>query len=463
MVRSTKLEVDSPGTYLQSQYDEFCDLLGGAEWKQVVENSLLSGLSTDRHRILLSLAPRFSLSGQYLFSEDKTGRYPLEVLWLKWNLFMGLCHRVKAIHTELHNPHLNIQPAHVQVMFPNLTSDFLPVRWQFLVKLADSKPAAPYLEQNIPTELAQRLYHVPQNPHGIYTARIMQERPLGYEETVTVLIRSMERIREPGKGSVRGILETQIISENIRPLEYSEMDLFRVTLNLPDEHAVPIPFWATKEASLERGLLLKGVTDPIDPSLWEILEKARQSVFSRSVVAIFKTYQVPCDLYSLGMMLLRTLLVNDGQDMPSVDQMASRIVVLLEPMVQGLDPGDHKILSSRLRERLREEDGIFPKNSVLYRREEREAGCETLPDDIWYDALILAFRLVTWIPGFSFCKNHGDYEKENLHLPMEKVTAAVEQLAERIRTELFGSRQRNREILEACDLVREELTKVEGG
>ncbi|MBI3596647.1 MAG: hypothetical protein HY203_05790 [Nitrospirae bacterium] len=462
MVRSTKTEVDSLNRCLHSHYDEFSDLLGGAAWNQVVERRLLEGLSTDRHQILLSLAPRFSSSGQFLFSGDKTGRYPLEVLWLKWNLVMSLCRELKTIHKELQRPCLNIQPTHVWVIIPDPTSDFLPMRWQFSVKVANLEPASLFLDQNIPTELAQRLYNTPQNPHGVYSAPVMRGRPLGYEETVTVLIRSMERIREPAKGSVRGILETQLISENIRSSEYSEMDIFRVTLNLPDEQASPIHVWATKAGSLERGLLLKGVTDPIDPSIWESLEKARQRVFSHSIAAIYTTYHVPCDLYSLGMMLLRTLLVNDEQDMSSVDQTARRIVERLEPMVQGLDPADHKTLSERLRIRLTEEGGLFSKDSILYRREEREAGCEAIPDHIWYDALVLAFRLVTWIPGFSFCKNHGDYEIGNPHLPMEMVTGVVERLGDRIKIELFGSRQRNREILEACDLVREDLTKVKG-
>ncbi|MBI3595525.1 MAG: hypothetical protein HY203_00040 [Nitrospirae bacterium] len=463
MVRSTKTEVDSHERCLYFHYDEFCDLLGGAVWDQVLERWFVAGLSSDRHQVLLSIADRFSSSRQFLFSGDRTGFYPLEVLWLKWNLFMVLCHKIKTFHKELQGPYLNVQPAHVWIVIPDLPGDFLPMRWQFSIKIADFESASPFLNPGIPTELARRLYNARENPSLVYTAPVMRGRPLGYEETATMLIRSMERIREPVKGAVRGILETHLISENIRPVEYSEMDIFLVTFRLPDEQASAIRVWATKSASLERGLLLKGVTDPIDPSLWERLEKARQSVFSHSIVSIYKTYHVPCDLYSLGMMLLRTLLVNNEQDMASVHETARRVVDRLEPMVQGLDQDDYKTLSARLRIRLREEGGLFSKDSVLYRHEEKGAGCEIIPDHLWYDALILAFQLVAWIPGFSFCKSHGDYELENPHLPMEKVAGAAERLGDRIKMELFGSRQRNREMLEACDLVREDLTKVKGG
>jgi hypothetical protein len=43
------------------------------------------------------------------------------------------------------------------------------------------------------------------------------------------------------------------------------------------------------------------------------------------------------------------------------------------------------------------------------------------------------------------------------------VTGEAERLGERIKVELFGSRQRNREILEACDMVRAELAGVKKG
>lgn len=441
-------------------YDKYCDLLGGARWDQLFDPMLPSDLLIPDQAIQRDIASRFLSSDQFLYTDDITGLYPLEILWLKWNLFTDLCKGILKFHADRRIPHLNIQPVNIWITIPDHVTDTLPARWIFGLRIPDSEISIPFRDPDMPVQYSPRLFCQPKDSQSLYAAPIIRKRSPGQEEDVTVLIRSKEKARKHQGSEIRAILQVHLISENIRPSEFSEMDVFRVILNFNDENIPPVNIWGGKVESTERGLPIRGDTDPITPAVWEALERESQSVFYKSKVKIYQSLHVPCDLYSLGMMLFRTFLVNDNQDFFMVEQIIHRIADSLEPMVQGLEPDrDKDILIRRLRTRLIEER-VFPKETALFRGEDRRLaeGCSFIQDDIWYEILLTGLRLITWIPGFSFCRSHGDFDIENPQYSMDKVMRPVEALRKRIRIELFGSRQRNREVLEVCDIIRKEFT-----
>lgn len=446
---------------LHFRYDEFCDLLGGADWDRALPCWRLSGLTPKRDRALASLSSRFSSPPQFLFSSPSKA-HPLEVFWLKWGLFTRLCREVEAFHRGRRKPLLNIHPAGLSVRVSDSTVDFAPARWLFSLKIDEPTTASPVLDEDMPPEFRARFFSPAPDLEDVYQAPVLRETGPGRREEAAALIFSLEKIPQSKEEKVRGIVELNLISENIRPSDYSERDVFSVTIDLPDANA-SVRVWAGHAAPLERGLLVKGTTEPLSRSVWESLGKNRQKVFSHSKVILYKTRHVPCDLYGLGILLLRTLLVHDRQDLAAVDQTATRILNWLSPMARGIGPEENGIIAKRFRLRLKEEGDLFEKRSLLYASEERQRGAESVPDDLWSDALLLALRLATSIPGFSFCKDHGDYDIENPQASMEKVTPRVEALGRRIKAELFEPGRRNREVLEACDLVLSEGFSVRDG
>ena len=65
---------------------------------------------------------------------DTSGRFALEVLHLKLNLFSQLCHGLRAYHAKCREPHLDVSPTQVMVdIVPGSTN--LPARWTFRVRL----------------------------------------------------------------------------------------------------------------------------------------------------------------------------------------------------------------------------------------------------------------------------------------------------------------------------------------
>lgn len=434
------------------QYDEFSDLLGGAVWEEALDRWSRSGFSIARQQTLRSFAAYFSSSPQFLFSEDRQ-RYSLELFWLKWNLFTGLCRRIQGIHQEHQRPLLNLQPAHLRLTMAAATEPFVPVRWGFSLDTSNLQLADRFTPPGMPTDFPAQLFSPPPDAHPLYSAPLVRRQGLEQEETATLLVRSTERMRDSPPGEIRGIVQAQLVSDRLKGADYSLGDLFLVAPNLSEE-GESLRIWASKRGSAERGVLLEGVTEPVSPAVWEGFEKARQKVFARSEVMIYKSLHIPCDLYSLGMILFRTLLVNDRQEMEGVYEAVDRTAGQLGPISLSLENQEKQFLSRRLRFYLRKEGEILSKKAIFYRQQERENGCDAIPDDLWIEALLIGFRLI---------QNRVEVPLDQFGGLMGGVTADAERLGGRIKLELFGSRERNREILEACDLIRKELSEVRNG
>lgn len=434
------------------QYDEFSDLLGGAVWEEALDRWSRSGFSMARQQTLRSFGSYFSSSPQFLFSEDRQ-RYSLELFWLKWNLFTGLCRRIQGIHQEHQRPLLNLQPAHLRLTMAAATEPFLPVRWGFSLDTSNLQLADRFTPPGMPADFPAQLFSPSPDAHPLYSAPLVRRQGLEQEETATLLVRSTERMRDSPPGEIRGIVQAQLVSDQLKGADYSLGDLFLVAPNLSEE-GESLRIWASKRGSAERGVLLEGVTEPVSPAVWEGFEKARQKVFARSEVMIYKSLHIPCDLYSLGMILFRTLLVNDRQEMEGVYEAVDRTAGQLGPISLSLENQEKQFLSRRLRFYLRKEGEILSKKAIFHRHQERENGCEAIPDDLWIEALLIGFRLI---------QNRAEVPLDQLGGLMERVTADAERLGGRIKLELFGSRERNREILEACDLIRKELSEVRNG
>jgi hypothetical protein len=334
------------------------------------------------------------------------------------------------------------------------TEDFFPVRWGFSLDTSNLQLADRFIPPGAPADVPSHLFTPPPDAHPLYAPPLVGRQGLEQKETATLLVRSTERMRESQPGRVRGIVQAQLVSDHLKASDYSMGDLFLVTPPFAEEEAEPLRIWASKRASAERGVLLEGVTEPVSPSLWEQFEKARQKVFSRSAVVIYKSLHIPCDLYSLGMILFRTLLVNDRQEIDGIHEVIGRTAEQLGPISLSLDDQGKQFLLRRLRFYLRREGELLSKRAPLYRQQERESGGEAIPDDLWTEALLTGFRLI---------QTRVDSPLDQLGGLIDPIAADAERLDGRIKVELFGSRERNREILEACDLIRKELIEVRNG
>ncbi len=416
---------------VSSDYQDFSDLLGGSGAEKPDDSDL------------------------FLFSDDRRGKFPLEVFWLKWRLFESLCKEVLTYHKTKRQPHLGLDPEKIKVEHPADGSGASPRYWSFKVRIPENEGAWSEDPPGIPDDLAGRMYRPAGETDPLYSSPIIRHENERGEIPATPLIRSMERIKGEEKvEAIRGLVEVQLISDQISVLNASENDIFGLILRFTEGATPPVLIWSSKFSSNEKGLLIKGMTAPIPLSSWKKLEEKRQAVFNQSGVMVYKATHVPLDIYSLGRILLRTLLVNDRDDMAMAAEKANRISGRLESIFYGIPEDDFRSLSRRLRELLKEEGSLFPKESFLFRGKDRDHGAPSIPDEIWNDALIIAFKMITWIPGFSFCQNHGDYTPGSAYLSLERAMVSISRISQWLKLELFHSDRRNQEMTRVFERAR---------
>jgi hypothetical protein len=426
--------MDALSSTTSLRYESFCNWIGGENDPAGV---LIGGQS----------ASPFFFAGSL---------FALEALWLKLQLFHALSESVASLYQQQKRPLLNISPDQAQVT--PASSGFFPASKFFSVKLSEAVIAPCFAEDKMPESFRSRFFLPTPSPYS----DCLKFSPLGTEKKVTVIIRRLDRLMDNADGLQSGIIQFQVVSPEIDPKQFSTKDIFRLVL--PLHEASSIFAWANPIAFEERALVLSGTTDPMSPAVWKWLEENQTRVHPQSLVQIYVVPSISSDFFSLGMMLFRTLLVNDKLEMGWVHAAIQRVVKGLKPMVQGMQwdqKEDAVMLSKRIRWRLKEEGEIFLPGSGLYRQSDRASlnaamsDSPPYPQNLWYDTLILGFRLVAPIPGLGFCEDKNDVEQPNLlfgHL-----MADISKLIVRVRIELFGSRERNREILMACDQVRESL------
>lgn len=410
-------------------WDKVCDLLGGADWATIPEPA----------HSLPPFRAKFPSGRQFLF-EDEPGRLPLEQLWLKLSGFAGLCRRVAEFYRQVQRPYLSLDPAHISLRVSDQSFAWLPARWLFAMELDVAKGAQPLVHETMPKEMARDIFIPSGNLDAAYAAPVMRQWPMGRELSVTVLLRSIERLPDDTDEQLsRGLLRAHVFSETVSFADCSEQDAFHLALKLPGNGATLIHLWARRVEEAERGLIVSGVTDPIPTAAWNQLERAKQQVFSDTGAKVYRAFHLACDLYSLGMLLFRALLVHQSRSLEQVQQHIAGLLERLEPLVQGLDPDDHWTLFSRVSERFKEQGEVFPSPSI------------SIPESVWYDALICGLRLVSGIRGFSFCDHMGTTDNKPVPEALQRATRAAEHLAEQARIELFDAAARHRDLMRVCD------------
>ena len=439
------------------QWDELCDLLGGARWEDALTRWGMKGIDPARYSALSSLTSPLANSAEFQFSDTQNA---LRCLWLKWSLFTGLCQQLLATYKNLKRPHLGLDPAQVLVPWNSVDQPF-PARPLFTVQVLQDGAAAPLVCRGMPEEMARWLLAPRPQSQSPYAAPAMQQWPVGREVPVTVLIQSMDRLHDDADEGVRGILRLQAISGAFSNARFSERDVFRLVLGVTNAESDRIAIWCRKIDASESGIIVSGVTDPMSPGLWARLEGASRQVFSDAKATVYRAFDPSCDLYGLGVLLAHALLVNRRQDIGQVTQVLTRVIEGLDPIVTGLDSEDHASLFNRLSARLNEVGQVFGKSSVLFDAKPNTDGA--IPDDVWYDALILVLQLMSNVPQFSICSGHTCQHLKSLHADFESLTRVAEQIGERIRIELCDREQRSRDVLEACHIVRSGLAELGAG
>jgi hypothetical protein len=174
------------------------------------------------------------------------------------------------------------------------------------------------------------------------------------------------------------------------------------------------------------------------------LRAAEGVSFARSPFEVVPLLSTPCDLYALGVLAVRTFLVNPQNSLAvALDEVLSlaRRVSTEQKADSPLPARIAAILNS---------DPRFAKSLAPHRlvQEPMEpmAALELLPPEMWYHTLACIVRLFPGVGPDSYCKDYGDAPALALEVVFNKPLEDLEQLLVRSRSLIVIDWSSNREV-----------------
>ncbi|MCP4659531.1 MAG: hypothetical protein GY856_29345 [bacterium] len=375
----------------------------------------------------------------YLFAAEGSGIDAVEVLALKLVLFLQLVRALREYYRLLGLPHLDLHPAHIAVE-PGSQGDQLPHLWSFQVKLlGTSSSRLQRLGSGVEVVLPPREPQVPFCSPALRDSCLIQPRT-----AELVLDRLVPEKGEAGRFRLVGKLaDPNGIFPPPSACDRLRLSWPRDLLGAPERSAVARP---DPQDSGAGSAALSITTEPL--ALGELSAQQVGQVRGLRIpdvrYRIYPALGVAEDVYSLGVLLLRTLLVNDRQDLGALEEVVAAI---------GARNRTDSV-EAALASVLAEHSGVLAESNVFFQEADRVAGRpNSIPDELWRETLLFAFRLIARGPGLGL---PDEGASDAVHL--EAVFKSAEDLLRRLNNILF---QRQAVHMEIHSVIGELLAEEE--
>jgi hypothetical protein len=291
----------------------------------------------------------------------------------------------------------------------------------------------------------------PPNASALYLPSFATDQQLMRVHACEVRVRAMEKVAD-------GVYELDVWLQPKGELAagiFTDKDVFHITISGAPFRG-RVSFFAGRPVREQRNALKL-------TSMPTALSKADAGILSRSLDRPIRTasfrcyplYDVPCDVYAMGMVLLGTLLGGREQD---VNMIRERVIEPVGRELQLKRYRDANVtpeeLSAIVLDLLRANEYARP-HHVLYRQE--PDGEVSLPGELWYEAVALGLRLATDIPGFSWCQDRSDFPAEEPARLVARIRERVTELAQQAHALLFGAAGAEAELAEVVAAILREL------
>ena len=410
-------------------FDEYADLLGGKPWKGLEQGK--KHLVFDGVYQGLDDWANIQQSGAHLFlgGKGKAGRF-VETFHLKLQLVADMVRSVRTVTEQLQLPFLNLAADSFRVRL-NPVGAQLPFLWTAKVALARTGGA-----YALPVEDTESRYFIRARaesasiylPEGISAA---------LQSTGSVRLR---QVLPPENG--RTVIEGTLVLQERQ--NFSQHDLFWIRLPLATGR-VDLYGHLYSAESLARGeVRFRTVGQAFPDAVVKALKAAEGAAFPRSPFEIVPLLSTPCDLYSLGVLAARALLVNDQNPLPvALDELLSlaRQVAAEHNATQPLGQRVRAVMEKEPRFL----DTLGPHRLVLEAMDPKQA-FSLLPEELWHDTLGALIRFFPGVGPDSACKDFGDVPAFALESVFNQPLADLEKLLVRSRSLIVIDWSANREV-----------------
>jgi len=426
-------------------FEDYVDLLGGKGWKGIEHGK--KHLNFDGpYRALESWSEKEQTPAHlFLGARGRAGRL-VETFHLKLQLLAEVVRQLRACVSESQLPFLNLAGDSFRVKLgqPGVG---LPLFWTSSCLL--SKPSDAYA---LPVETSDFRYFIRARAAGtsIYLPSGLNDSRQG---TGNVRLR---KVLPPEQG--RTIIEGTLVTDE--KTTGSPNDLVWIRLPLPSGRVDLYGHLYAGEGLASGEARFRTVPQKLPETVVTALRAAEGVAFARSPFEIVPLLSTPCDLYSLGVLAVRTLLVDDETTLAvALDELLS-----LARQVAAEQKFD-KPLGERIRA-LFDQDKRYPAALGPQRltRQEVEAAeaFQWLPPELWYDTLGAIIRLFPGLGPDCICRDFGDVPALALETVFNQPLEALEKLLVRSRSLIVIDWSLNREVHTAIKTYLEKNKSLEG-
>jgi hypothetical protein len=412
-------------------YDDYVDLLGGKPWKGIEHGKRLLSFGGVYHT--LDDWNQMQQSGSHLFlgGQGRHGRF-VEGFHLKVQLFFEAVSLVRGFAQQQQLPFLNLTSESFRVGLNEVGSK-LPFLWT--AKGALTRPSEAYV---LPVESSDFRYFIRARLGGVSPS-------IYHPEGLNAKLQSAGSVRirkvlapDLGRISLEGTL---VMSER---LDVSPHDLLWIRLPLPNGRVDLYGHLYTTEGLADGEARFRTVPQTLEPDVVSALRAAEGVVFARSPFQVVPLLSTPCDLYALGVLAVRTFLVNPQNTLAvALDELLSlaRKVATEYNSESSLPARIYSIMNSDVRFA----DSLAPHRLVQEPMDPKTA-FELLPPELWYNTLAAIVRLFPGIGPDSYCKDYGDAPSLALETVFNKPLEDWENLVIRSRSLIVIDWNANREV-----------------
>lgn len=411
-------------------FEQFVDVLGGGRWEALAEGEVPFDLGGDRSESIgagrPTLARRF-----FLETQGRWGRL-IEAFHLKLRLFADAVAAVEAFAREQNRPILNLSPESFRVDL-GVGGGHLPRFWTATVALSGPGEAVCL---HVGGEASEFYFRAGEPAMSVYRPGLVTIPTRGRGG---VQIRRV--VAEAGADvAFNGTLRTR------ERLATSRDALIRFGLTLG---AGLVEFCARPDAdtALAGGeFRFQTIPQVIDPRGKAALQAAEGSRFPDVTFTVIPVATVACDLYSLGVLAVRALLVDSDTHFPDrLDDFLSLVREVELEYEEEIELGERIARVFAQDERWLRSLGP---DHLLDEQINPQEAMQVLPPGLWWDALAILVRLFPGEGRDSACGGPGDAPPPSPHTVYDGLLTDLAKLLLRSRSLIVPDSGANQEVRE---------------
>lgn len=415
------------------KYEDFTDFLAGKDFGEHPRD-LLRVPPVGIYKTFLDKNAQGQAGVGYINGRSSMNERLAEILFLKLSLLRGAMETLQMATEAQKMPFMGISADSFGVHLAEPAAS-LPFLWNHRVSLFALPQVVP---MPLGTAGEQMLVQCGQTSQSIYRAG----RVGGVTEGKgRIRFRKISPADDGGLSVIEGTLQTDEV------LEVSRKDLLELDIRLPRGKRLKIHanFLSSKPVQGESRFL--SLPMEVDPDIMAEMESGGLQITERVDFRIIPSIGATADLYSLGVVAVRTLFSRETSLAETMDDLLG----LIHAYGQTFERSDWDTGSGNLSSFIHSEKGKLWREKLGPARVAEGVSAETasqaIPPHLWWRAVEFIGRLFPGeMPG-SFAKDFDDFEARAPERVYVEPITAVDGLIETCRSLLFWNPVASREIL----------------